>query len=225
MLKYISLRLLIAKAVGDKRILQQGDCKNAFYNSTLPENEVTVIRPPIGYPAFQEYEYWLLKKTLYGLRRSPHHWYNMIKGILLKMGLKAYPHNPCLLSGIVEDSNSQKTISKDQPQLHLGLYVDDLVLYSSDPAHEVLFKNLPQEHIQVDFMGDVDYFLGTAFTWLHHKYGNMSVQLCQSAFTEFTAHRTSVQRANKVPNMTPYRSGLPIDSILPIDPLDPNFNR
>ena len=113
-LKYSSLRLLTDKAVGNKRILQQVDCKNAFYNSTLPDNEVTVIRPPIGDPAFQEYEYWLLKKTLYGLHQYPHQWYNMIKRILLKMVLKASPHDPCLLSGILEDSNSQKTISKDR---------------------------------------------------------------------------------------------------------------
>ena len=112
-LKYSSLRFLTAKAVGDKRILQQGDCKNAFYNDTLLDNEVTVIRSPIGYPAFQEDEYWLLKKTLYGIRRSPHHWYNIIKGILLQMGFKASPHDPFLLSGILEYSKSKNTISKD----------------------------------------------------------------------------------------------------------------
>ena len=88
----------------------------------------------------------------------------MIKGIILKMGLKAYPHDPCLLYGIHEKPNSHKTISEDQSQLHFGLYVDDFVFYSSDPAQEVLFHNLLQEHIQVDFMGDVDYFLVTAFT-------------------------------------------------------------
>ena len=113
-LKYSSLRLLTAKAVGYKRILQQVDCKNAFCNANLPDNEVTVIRPPIGDPAFQEYEYWLLKKTLYGLCQSPYHWYNIIKGILLKMGLKASSHYPCLLSGVLEEPNSQKTISEDQ---------------------------------------------------------------------------------------------------------------
>ena len=37
-LKYSSLRLLIDKSVGDKRILQQGDCKNVFCSATLPEN-------------------------------------------------------------------------------------------------------------------------------------------------------------------------------------------
>ena len=141
------------------------------------------------------------------------------------MGLKASPHDPCLLSGILEYSNSQKTISKYQSQLHVGLYVDDFFFYSSDPAQEVIFKNLLQEHILVDFMGYVNYFLWTAFTWLHHKDGNISVQLCQSAFTSFTAHRFSVQSANKVPNITPYRFGFPIDSIPPVDPLDPDLNR
>ena len=67
-LKYSSLRLLIEKAVGDKQIIQQCDCKNAFCNATLPDNEFRVIRPPIGDPAFQEDEYWLLNKTLYGIR-------------------------------------------------------------------------------------------------------------------------------------------------------------
>ena len=70
-LTYSSLRLLTAKEVGDKWILQQGDFKNAFCNVTLPDDEVTVILPPIGDPAFQEGEYWLLKETLYGLRLSP----------------------------------------------------------------------------------------------------------------------------------------------------------
>ena len=82
-LKYISLRLLTAKSVGEKCILQQGDCKNAFCNAKLPDDEFMVIRPPIGDPSFQDDDYCLLKKTFYGLLRFPHHWYNMIKVILL----------------------------------------------------------------------------------------------------------------------------------------------
>ena len=42
-IKYISLRLLVAKAVGNKHILQQGNCKNAFCNENIPDDEVTVI--------------------------------------------------------------------------------------------------------------------------------------------------------------------------------------
>ena len=129
-----------------------------------------------------------MKKTLYGLCKSPHHWYNMIKGVMLKMVIKASPHDTCLLSGILEKSNPHNTISEDQSQLHLGLYIDDFVFYSSDPAQEVLFQTLLQEHIRVEFMEDDEYFLGTEFTWLQHKDGNISVHLCQSTFTECTAH-------------------------------------
>ena len=53
------------------------------------------------------------------------------------------------------------------------------------------------------------------FTWLQHIDRNISVHLCLSAFTEFTSQRFLVKSANKVPNMTPYRSGFPIDSIPP----------
>ena len=67
-IKYISLRLLTSKSVGDKGILQQVDFKNSFCNATLPDDEVTVIRPHIGDPDFQEDEYWILKKTFYQLR-------------------------------------------------------------------------------------------------------------------------------------------------------------
>ena len=41
----------------------------------------------------------------------------------------------------------------------------------------------------------------------------------------WTAHWFPGQSSNKVPNMTPYRSGSPIDSIPPGDPLDPDLNR
>ena len=73
-------------------------------------------------------------------------------------------------------------------------------------------------------MGDVDYCLGNAFTWIQHKDGNISVHICQSEFTEFMAHRFLVQSANKVPNMTPYRSYFPLDTIPPVDTLDPGLN-
>ena len=144
----------------------------------------------------------------------------MIKGILLKMGLDPSPHDTCLLSGVLANPSSTDTISAVQSQLHVGLYVGNLVFYSSYPTHEALFKTLLLEQIQVNFMGDVDYLLGTAFTWIKHKDGKIFVHLCQSAFTEFTSHRFLVHTTNKVPNITPYRYGLPINSIPPIEPLD-----
>eukprot|EP00956_Cyclotella_meneghiniana_P012765 scaffold18160_cov36-Cyclotella_meneghiniana.AAC.4 len=74
-------------------------------------------------------------------------------------------------------------------------------------------------------MGPVDWFLGTAFTWKQHEDGNLSVLLSQSAFIDFTAHRFAVDRFKPVPHMTPYRSGIPIDSIPPPPKDDPDQKR
>ena len=60
----------------------------------------------------------------------------------------------------------------------------------------------------------------TSFTWTRHKDDHLSVHLCQSAFTNYATHCFGVASMNPVPNMTPYRSGLPIDAIPNVDPED-----
>ena len=49
--------------------------------------------------------------------------------------------------------------------------------------------------------------------------------MCQSAFKEFTANRFGVDKMNPVPNMTPYRTGYPVDSIQSSSDQDPDLNR
>jgi hypothetical protein len=224
-LKYVSLRMLASKAAECKRILQQGDCKNAFCQAYLPDDECTVVRPPVGDPGYAKDEFWLLKKTLYGLRRSPHHWYNMFTKILTELGLQASPHDPCVYTGVVNPGPDYDPATSNRKLLHIGIYVDDFVYFSENPAEEKLFQEALASRIKVDFMGDVDYFLGTAFTWMKHEDGHLSVHLCQSAFIEYLAHRFALTNFVPVPNMTPYRSGMPIDSIPNPDPKEPDFKR
>ncbi len=71
-----SLRFLISMAIQQRCPLHQGDCKNAFCQGILPPEEVTIVHPPSGDPNAERHKYWLLRRTLYGLRRSPRHWYN-----------------------------------------------------------------------------------------------------------------------------------------------------
>jgi hypothetical protein len=49
--------------------------------------------------------------------------------------------------------------------LSIGLYVDNFVYFSEDPAVEALFERLLQEGVKVDFMGLVEWFLGIHFSW------------------------------------------------------------
>ncbi len=224
-LKYSSLRLLVSSAVERRRKLKQADYKNAFCNPTLPSDETTIIRPPLGDPDAAPGEYWLLNKTLYGLRRSPKHWYDMASAALLKMGLKQSAHDPCLFHGV--PSTTASPASPSDTPLTVGLYVDDMVYYSTDDSIEERFETILASQFKISFMGVVNWFLGTHFTWLDLDDGNISVHLSQVAFAQNVVKRYRQQHINVNPRATPYRSGLPVDSLPAYsgDPDDPTFLR
>ena len=78
----LELRFLTALAVKNKRTLKNGDVKQAFVQATLPPDEKYILRPPAGCPRTPPKTYWLLKRTLYGLKRSPKHWFDRATNLL-----------------------------------------------------------------------------------------------------------------------------------------------
>ena len=205
-----SLRLLTSMAVERRCTLKQGDCKNAFCQGILPPEEITIVKPPIGDPDAIDGEYWLLKRTLYGLRRSPKHWYDKIRNVLLKLGLRQNAYDPCLFSGDIIDPSNPNAPPSNCP-LTLGLYVDDFVYFSEDPDVEARFENLLHDQVKVDFMGTVEWFLGTHFQWMVSP-DLVQVHLSQTGFASHLVESNSVHLRNVTPDATPYRSGLPIDA-------------
>ena len=128
------MRLLINTAVEYGCIPRQGDVSQAFCQSVLPEGEMYVCRPPPGCPITPANSYWKLLRTLYGLRRSPRHWYDKAHSILTSIGLQRSPNSPCLYSG---------TLKPGHPPLYLGLYVDDFIFFSkSKQSNDVLISIL-----------------------------------------------------------------------------------
>jgi len=83
----LELRLMVSIAIKFKCILNSGDFKQAFVQVLLPENEKYVLKPPIRCPLTEKNSYWLLHRTLYGLKRSTRHWYEKAIKILSAMGL------------------------------------------------------------------------------------------------------------------------------------------
>ena len=71
-------RLPVSMAVDDGCKLKQVDCKNAFCNGILPDDEICIVKPPSGCPQSSPGTFWKLNKTLYGLTSSAHHWYTKI---------------------------------------------------------------------------------------------------------------------------------------------------
>jgi hypothetical protein len=62
---------------------------------------------------------------LYGLRRSPRHWYDKIDAILLSIGLTPSLEDPCLYSGFVTDPKDPSNSPSEHP-LTLGLTLTTL---------------------------------------------------------------------------------------------------
>jgi hypothetical protein len=206
------VRLMTALAVRNRTTLKQADCKNAFCHPELPEDEPTIVRPPTNCPISKPKTYWRLKKTLYGLRRSPRHWFHLLAKNLKDIGLHPTTHEDCLFVG---------NLIPGRPPLYLALYVDDLIYFSEDPAVEQHFEQELASRIKVDFMGDVDYYLGICFNWRRESDGHVSVHMSQEGYANAFIDEMGLQNAVTSPKMTPYRSGLPIDSL----PKQPNVSK
>jgi hypothetical protein len=100
----------------------------------------------------------------YGIRGSHCHWYNKINAILQSFGLRPFHEDPCHYLGFIWDPSNPSSIPLTTP-LTLGLYVNDFVSFSKDPAIKAFFCWLLAEHSKVDFMGVVEWFLGIHFLW------------------------------------------------------------
>ena len=212
-LSHMELRLLISEAAKCNCVPKTADFKQAFCQSILPALEKYVITPPYGCPLTPPNTYLLLKKTLYGLKRSPRHWFDKAVSILKAVGLHQIPNSPCLFIG---------KIIEDEPPLILGLYVDDCIYYSQSSTVETEFERRLSREIdgKITFMGDVQHFLGIKFTTNRDERNNLSIFMSQSSFIETISGIFQISPSR--PALTPYRSGLPVDKIPDgLPPYDP----
>jgi hypothetical protein len=188
-----SHRLLTSIAVSKGRTQEQGDCKNAFCHPLLPPDETVIVRPPPGCPLSKPDKLWLLRKTLYGLRRSPKHWFNKFCDAMAKCGLTACPHDPCVFTGVLIEG---------QPPIYLGVYVDDFTYFSESPEVEKAFEYALDQHLQVNFMGDVSWFLGCS-----DANGKLTISITQTAKIEALLDEFGMDDCNAT--ASPYRSVSP----------------
>jgi hypothetical protein len=200
----LELWILTSLAVFNHRVLKNCDIKQAFVQSSLPSNEQYFLRPPVGYPRSTPGTYWKLIRSLYGLRRAPRVWFEKLSSHLQSMGLKSSTTSPCLFVGHLIDG---------APPIYVGIYVDDIIYFSSSNEVERKFEGLLSKIGDVDFMGQVSHFLGIKFTWKHHPDGNLSVCLTQQSFIETLVDSLAFLQASKSHYTTPYHSGMVIDSI------------
>lgn len=84
----LELRVLTSLAVYHKRVLKNCDIKQAFVQLSLPDDEIYVVKPPVGCHRSAPGTYWRLFHLLNGLRRAPKLWYERLSSHLCSMGLQ-----------------------------------------------------------------------------------------------------------------------------------------
>ena len=58
--------------------------------------------------------------------------------------------------------------SQQAPYFYVGIYVDDFIYFSAASDVEASFEQNLKSHTDVDFMGNVNYFLGIKFSRTKH---------------------------------------------------------
>jgi len=151
-------------------------------------------------------EYWRLLCSLYGLKRAPKLWFEKLLAHLRGVGLQQSQISPCIFMG---------TLLKGHPPIYVSIYVDDVIYFSTDDTVKREFEKQLGTIGNVDFIGQVSHFLVIEFSWKHHDdgNGNLSVTLTPQSFAENLVDSVNYSIASVSGYISPYRSGLPIDSI------------
>ena len=138
--KYKSLRLLLAVANERDMHVHQMDVTTAYLNGDLEEE--IYMKSPSG-------ELWRLQRSLYGLKQAPRCWNKKIHDFLEGEGFKRH-------------ISDYATYSKGEGrnQTILTLYVDDLLILSENPADVVQIKDALSSRFEMVDFGEVNMILG-----------------------------------------------------------------
>ncbi|KJZ71835.1 hypothetical protein HIM_06271 [Hirsutella minnesotensis 3608] len=165
----LSFRALMAIAAEYDLELEQMDAVNAFVNS--PIDEVVFIRMPPGFT--RPGRVLLLRKALYGLRRSPLLWQQHLTGSLEALGFEKVPQEPCVMrkAGVL-----------------VFFYVDDFIWAYRKEDKEIAKEAMAglQQRYRMSLLGEPRWFLGIHIL---RDRARKTIWLTQDAYIEKITHK------------------------------------
>jgi hypothetical protein len=154
------------------------DAKWAFLNGFL-EEEVYVDQPPGFEVKEQPTKVYRLKKALYGLKKDPRAWYNIIDTYLIKSGFSRIQNEPTLYT----ETYQQGKI------LIVCLYVDDMI-YTRN-IELASFKHAMKSEFDMTDLGIVKHFLG-----IEVDQSTKGIFVCQQKYTTNIIKRFYMEDCN-----------------------------
>ncbi|KAJ0522114.1 putative RNA-directed DNA polymerase [Helianthus annuus] len=187
--RFDTVRLVLALAVHFEWHLHQMDVKTAFLNGKLTEN--VYIEQPIGYvKKGEEHKVCQLKKALYGLKQAPRAWYSRIDGYFLSQG-----YNKCVYEHTLYFKHSTST------RIIICLYVDDLIIASDSLDQIRQLKESMEKEFEMTDLGILHYFLG-----MEVNYNEGNISLSQQKYARTLLKKFNMENCKQI--STPMEYGI-----------------
>ena len=181
--RYESIRYVIAMASQMGMMLHQMDVTSAFLNGEL-EDEV-YMKQPTGFTVKGKEQYVCkLKRSLYGLKQAPRCWNTTLDQHLKRMGFEQHSSDPCLYTSGQKDD-----------LFIIAVYVDDLMLATRNEKKMDEVKESLAAQFQVKDLGELNYLLGVA---VKQDHSNGSIWIGQPTYTSNILDRFGMMESKAV---------------------------
>jgi ribosomal protein L12E/L44/L45/RPP1/RPP2 len=148
--KYKSLRIILALVTINDYELSQMDVHTAFLNATIKQE--VYMKQPEGFEKGGENIVCKLNKTLYGTKQAPHEWNEDFNSFTLTLGFKRCVSDTCVYV----------KISKTGKPIIISVFVDDIIsAYAKKDQDEWYgYKASFTSHYKMKDIGECEWILG-----------------------------------------------------------------
>lgn len=179
--RYTSIRFLIALAAKFDLKIMQMDAVTAFLNGELKE-DIFMFQPE-GFTDGTN-RVCQLHKSLYGLKQSSRVWNEKLNSVLINFGLKRSEVDQCIYYCI----NGNKI-------LYVAIYVDDVLIFTNDDVLGNKLKITLSDNFRMKDMGEASSVLGIRI--IRDK-SNGSIAIDQSQYLADVLNRFGMSDCNAV---------------------------
>jgi hypothetical protein len=147
--RHTSIRAVLALVAHQDLELEQLDVKTAFLHGNL-EEEIFMVQPEGFKQLGTENLVCRLKKSLYGLKKSPRQWYKRFDSYMIQIGYTRCEYDCCVYVRILEDGS----------YIFLLLYVDDMLIAAKSMCEVKRLKSLLHKEFEMKDLGAAKKILG-----------------------------------------------------------------
>jgi hypothetical protein len=164
--------------------LHQIDVKTTFLNGDIYEN-VYMAQPKGFVVEGKENLECHLTKSIYELKHAFRQWYLKFDETIRKFGFKENEEDNCIYAKF-----------KNEKFIFLVLYVDDILLASSDVHFLLETKDFLSSHFDMKDLGEASYVLGIE---IHRDRRNGVLGLLQKSYIEKVLKKFNMHKCNPTP--------------------------